>query len=74
MFLGADDEEVSPQLCQRVADASRQAGSRIDVTVYPGATHDFDEPSSRRQSEPGNQAAMDDALVKAASLLGRWKN
>jgi dienelactone hydrolase len=74
MFLGADDEEVSPQLCQRVADASRQAGSRIDVTVYPGATHDFDEPSSRRQSEPGNQAAMDDALVKAAGLLDRWKN
>jgi carboxymethylenebutenolidase len=74
MFLGADDEEVSPQICQRVADASRQSGSRIDVTVYPGATHDFDEPSSRRQSAPGNQAAMDDAIVKAIAILERWKN
>ncbi|MEH2484906.1 hypothetical protein [Bradyrhizobium sp. AZCC 2230] len=48
-------------------------GSPIDVTLYPGATHDFDEPPSRRQSAPGNQAAMDDALVKAASILDGWK-
>ncbi|UVO34069.1 dienelactone hydrolase family protein [Bradyrhizobium arachidis] len=74
MFMGADDEEVSPALCQRVADRSRQAGSPIDVTLYPGATHDFDEPSSRRQATPGNQAAMNDALVKVASWLDRWKN
>ena len=74
MFLGADDEEVSPAICQRVADRSQQAGSPIDVTIYPGATHDFDEPSSRRQAVPGNQAAMTDALVKAAARLGRWKN
>ncbi|WP_426609181.1 dienelactone hydrolase family protein [Bradyrhizobium sp. McL0616] len=73
LFLGADDEEVSPLICQRLADRSRQAGARIDVTLYPGATHDFDEPSSRRQSAPGNQAAMDDALVKAAAALDRWK-
>lgn len=74
IFLGADDEEVSPAICQHVADRSLQAGSPIDVTLYPGATHDFDEPSSRRQAAPGNQAAMDDALVKAGSRLDRWKN
>ena len=73
MFLGADDEEVSPQICQHVAERSTQAGSPIDVTVYPGATHDFDEPSSRRQAAPGNQAAMDDALVKAIAIVERWK-
>ena len=74
LFLGADDEEVSPLICQRVADRSQQAGAHIDVTLYPGATHDFDEPSSRRQSAPGNQAAMDDALVKAVAILDGWKN
>ncbi|MBC9982053.1 dienelactone hydrolase family protein [Bradyrhizobium campsiandrae] len=73
MFLGADDEEVSPAICLRLADRSRQAGSPIDVTVYPGATHDFDEPSSRRQAAPGNQSAMDDALVKAIAIVGGWK-
>jgi carboxymethylenebutenolidase len=74
MFLGADDEEVSPANCQRVAERSRQAGGRIDLTVYPGASHGFDEPSSKRQSLPQNQAAMNDVLAKAASLLDRWKN
>lgn len=74
LFLGADDEEVSPQICQRVAERSRQAGSPIDVTLYPGATHDFDDPSARRQAIPGNQAAMDDALAKASGILDRWKN
>lgn len=73
MFLGADDEEVSPAICQRVAERSRQAGSPVDVTLYPGATHDFDEPSSRRQSALGNQAAMNDALARAAGILDRWK-
>ncbi|MBR0726845.1 dienelactone hydrolase family protein [Bradyrhizobium manausense] len=73
VFLGADDEEVWPATCQHVADRSRQAGSPIDVIVYPGATHDFDEPSSRRQSAPGNQAALDDALVKAIAIVARWK-
>ncbi len=74
MFLGADDEEVSPLTCQRVAERSRQAGSPIDVTTYPGATHDFDDPSVRRQSDPGNQAAMDDVRVKAVTIVGNWKN
>lgn len=74
MFLGADDEEVSPLHCQRLAERSRQAGSPIDVTLYPGASHDFDEPSARRQSTPGNQAAMDDALARASGILQRWKN
>ncbi len=55
---------------RRPVAAGRQP---IDVTLYPGATHDFDEPSSRRQSALGNQAAMDDALVKAAGILDGWK-
>lgn len=38
---------------------------------HPGATHDFDEPTSRRQSALGNQAVMDDALVKAIAIVGR---
>lgn len=74
MFLGSDDEEVSPLICQHVADRSRQAGSPLDVTVYRAATHGFDEPTSTRQSVPGNQAAMDDARVKAIAVLDRWKN
>ncbi len=74
MFLGADDEEVSPTICRRVAEQSRQAGTGIDATVYAGATHDFDYPSDSRQSVPGNQAALKDVLGKAIATVERWKN
>src|ERR1700726_847684 len=68
MFLGSDDEEVSPTICQHVAERSRDAGTNIDVTLYPGATHDFDDPGQKRQSVPGNQAAKPDAMARAIAM------
>jgi dienelactone hydrolase len=73
MFLGEDDEEVSPVYCQHVAERSREAGTSIDVTLYPGATHDFDDPGDRRQSVPANQAARDDAMTRAIGLVEGMK-
>lgn len=73
MFLGARDEEVSPKFCQAMAKRSREAGTAIDVTVYPGATHDFDDPGARRQSVPANQDAFADVLPKALAAVERWK-
>jgi len=70
MFLGASDEEVSPEICQHVADRSREAGTNIAVTLYPGATHDFDDPGEKRQAVPGNQAAKGDAMAKAGAFVG----
>jgi dienelactone hydrolase len=69
MFLGSDDEEVSPAICHDVAERSRAAGTKIDVTLYPGATHDFDDPGGKRQSVPGNQAAKQDAMEKAIAVV-----
>src|ERR1700742_2628493 len=75
MFLGADDEEVSPTICQHVAERSLGAGTGIAVTLYPGATHDFDDPGERRQSVPGNPAAKADAMARAAAVIdGSAKN
>src|SRR4029450_690090 len=39
LLLGSDDEEVSPASCQEMARRSIAAGSKIDVVLYPGATH-----------------------------------
>ncbi|CAL77188.1 putative Dienelactone hydrolase family protein, putative signal peptide [Bradyrhizobium sp. ORS 278] len=72
LFLAADDEEVSPTLCNAMAERSRQAGTAIDTTIYPGATHGFDEPSASRQATPGNGPAMDDTLRRAAPLVFDW--
>ena len=68
MFLGSDDEEVSPAICHHVLDAAA-AGSPIDVTLYPGATHDFDDPGQKRQSVPGNQSAKQDAMARAIAMV-----
>jgi dienelactone hydrolase len=69
LFLGSDDEEVSPTICQHVADRSREAGTLIDVTLYPGATHDFDDPGEKRQSVPGNAAAKEDAMRRVVGVV-----
>jgi carboxymethylenebutenolidase len=65
-FLGSDDEEVSPTVCAKVL---RGAAGPVDVTTYPGATHDFDDPGATRQAVPGNRSAKDDAMGRAAGLL-----
>jgi dienelactone hydrolase len=69
MLLGSDDEEVSPERCQDVARRSIAAGSKVDVVLYPGATHDFDDPGSRRQSVPANAAASADARKRAIAFV-----
>jgi carboxymethylenebutenolidase len=69
MFLGSDDEEVSPSICQHVAERSKQASTPIDVTLYPGATHDFDDPGEKRQSVPGNAAAKADAMTRVSVIV-----
>ena len=69
MFLGSNDEEVSPVICQHVAERSIAAGTSVSLTVYPGATHDFDDPGEKRQEVPGNEAAKAEAMAKAAAFV-----
>src|SRR5579871_5049667 len=74
MFLGSDDEEVNPEICQHVAERSRAAGTPIDPLLYAGATHDFDDPGKERQSVPGNVAAKADAMARAIAIISAVKN
>jgi len=67
VWLGSEDEEVSPSVCSKVLGAAR--GGPIRVTVYDGATHDFDDPGKQRQSIAANRQARDDAMGRAAALL-----
>ncbi len=68
VFLAADDEEVSPRNCLQALQADEDSG-KIRVISYAGATHDFDDPGRTRQSIPGNRAAKEDAMRRAASLM-----
>ncbi|NOJ40597.1 dienelactone hydrolase family protein [Bradyrhizobium sp. WSM 1791] len=74
LLLGSDDEEVSAARCQDMAQRSITAGGKIDVVLYPGATHGFDDPGRRRQSIPGNRSALEDAMKRAIAFVERLKN
>ncbi|MGZ5927377.1 MAG: dienelactone hydrolase family protein [Rhizomicrobium sp.] len=71
VFLGSDDEEVSPVNCHRVLDTARTNASPIDIVDYAGATHDFDDPGKKRQSIEANRTARDDVLRRASALFAR---
>lgn len=74
MLLGSDDEEVSPDICQHVAERSRGAGTPLDAILYPGATHDFDDPGEKHQSIPGNAAAKADAMSRVIAIVNAARN
>ena len=74
LLLGSDDEEVSPARCQEMAQRSIAAGSKVDVVLYPGATHGFDDPGRSHQSVPGNRSALEDALKRAIAFVERIRD
>jgi len=69
VFQGSADEEVSPKLCAELVDKSRAAGGDIELTLYPGATHDFDDPGPERRGNPANVAATSDVMPRAAAFF-----
>jgi dienelactone hydrolase len=70
VFQGSADEEVSPRRCAELVDKSRLRGSDITFTLYPDATHDFDDPGTERQSVPANVTAREAAISSAKSFVG----
>jgi dienelactone hydrolase len=69
VFLGGDDEEVSPQICAKTLQKAKSAGSDIEFIVYPGASHGFDDPGEKRQSVPANSQATQDATQRAEGFF-----
>jgi dienelactone hydrolase len=70
LFQGADDEEVAPVNCRHVVGRSLAADTRFnDVTFYPGATHDFDDPGEARQKVKANRDAKADAMTRAITIV-----
>jgi dienelactone hydrolase len=69
VFIGAADEEVSPKRCEALVEQSEMKGGEIKISVYPGATHDFDDPGKKRASVEANAEAVSDAVPKALRFL-----
>jgi carboxymethylenebutenolidase len=65
MMIAGADEEVSPQRCEAFAKQARQNGNPLEFVVYPGASHNFDDPSKLKQSIAANYSATEDAMRRA---------
>jgi dienelactone hydrolase len=72
VLIGTSDEEVSPESCELLVKDSRRSGNDIAITVYPNATHDFDDPGRKRQSVAANVAAFNDSMAKSAAFMGQY--
>ncbi len=65
VFHGIADEETSPKRCDALVQAARALGGDIEIRLYQGATHGFDDPSPKRQRVPANAAAAEEAMLRA---------
>ena len=57
VFQGSADEEVSPKRCGELVAKSQAIGGDIQIQLYSGATHGFDDPNPSRQDEMANASA-----------------
>lgn len=86
ILIGAADDVASPQDCEHMVAGAKGRSARIDITVYPGAFHDFDHPDRPLQVRTGyavsadgsgrihtgtNAAARADSLKRVPQWLGR---
>ena len=69
VFHGTADEETSPRVCQKLVEKSRREGSDIEITLYTGAVHSFDDPGRKRQSVKANAEATADSIAQAQKFL-----
>ena len=59
LMIAGGDEEVSPGALRRSSpSALRPMATTLKVIVYPGAAHNFDDPSKSKQSIPANQRPL----------------
>jgi dienelactone hydrolase len=72
VLQGDADEEVSPRRCVGLVDRSRARGGDIEIVLYPGATHDFDDPGQTRQAIAPNVRAKADAMTRAQEFFCRY--
>jgi dienelactone hydrolase len=69
VFHGTADEEVSPRRCGDLVERSRAEGGTIEIRFYPGASHGFDDPGGKRQSNAANAAATEDAVQRSLQFF-----
>lgn len=71
IFIGTLDEEVSLAECQALGAKSATLSDRVELRIYSGATHDFDDPSNHRQDNAANALAKTAATDLVTAFFDR---
>jgi carboxymethylenebutenolidase len=71
MLTASDDDEVSPQVCETLAQQIKARGADIEFVIYAGAHHSYDDPGRTKQSHAPNKAAMEDSLRRAQAFFAK---
>lgn len=71
VFAATDDDEVSPWVCQELAQEVKARGGSIEFVLYGGAHHAYDDPGKRKQGHEPNRAALADTRARAAAFFGQ---
>jgi carboxymethylenebutenolidase len=71
VLIGTADEEVNPAVCAELTARSRARNGDLAITLYPGATHDFDDPGANRRGRYANALAWQNAAGRAIEFFAR---
>ena len=69
MMIASADEEVSPKICEAFAKRAKASGSVLESIVFEGAEHNFDDPGKKKQSNPANRHATEQAMRRAEAFF-----
>jgi dienelactone hydrolase len=86
ILVGGADDWTGAEPCRALAEEARGRGEPVEITVYPGAVHDFDAPDAAVRERRGlaytvnrdgvahtgtDPAARADALARVPAYLAR---
>jgi dienelactone hydrolase len=69
MMVASADEEVSPKICEKFAEKAKRSGADLDIVVYEGAEHNFDDPGKKKQSKRPNREATEQTYRRATRFF-----
>jgi carboxymethylenebutenolidase len=69
MMIASADEEVSPKICEAFAKRAKASDSMLESIVFKGAEHNFDDPGKKKQSNPANRHATEEAMRRAEAFF-----
>ena len=72
MMVGTADDEVSPKICEDFAARVRRDGAPLEIVVYQGAEHNFDDPGKEKQANPANRRATEETYRRAERLFAEY--